>query len=312
MAQVTELDVFALCLGGNVFGWALRDEAESFAVLDDYANAGGNFVDTADVYSAFVPGNSGGESETILGQWMRARGNRDRIVIATKVGQLGTRPGLTAANVRAAAEDSLRRLQTDRIDLYYAHRDDSETPLEETHGAFDELVREGKLRHVTASNYSAERLAEALSISEREGFASYVALEPPYSLVNRDTFEGTLQDLCVDRGIAVFPYSSLASGFLTGKYRSDDGAVDSVRAERVGQSYMNERGFAALAALDDVAGAHGVPVSAVALAWVRAQPGVVAPIASATTPGQLAELLSFVALELTPAELERLAAATAA
>jgi aryl-alcohol dehydrogenase-like predicted oxidoreductase len=248
----------------------------------------------------------------MLGQWMRARGNRDRIVIATKVGQLGTRPGLTAANVRAAAEDSLRRLQTDRIDLYYAHRDDSETPLEETHGAFDELVREGKLRHVTASNYSAERLAEALSISEREGFASYVALEPPYSLVNRDTFEGTLQDLCVDRGIAVFPYSSLASGFLTGKYRSDDGAVDSVRAERVGQSYMNERGFAALAALDDVAGAHGVPVSAVALAWVRAQPGVVAPIASATTPGQLAELLSFVALELTPAELERLAAATAA
>ncbi len=304
----TDLDVYPLCLGGNVFGWT-ADEAQSFAVLDAYAAAGGNFIDTADAYSAWVPGNSGGESETIIGRWVASRDNRDRIVIATKVSKHPERPGLSAANIRQAAEDSLRRLQTDRIDLYYAHADDPETPLEETLGAFDALVREGKVRHVAASNYEAPRLAEALAVSAREGLASYVALQPLYNLVERGEYEGALEAVCAEHDLACVPYFSLAMGFLTGKYRPGGDAVESPRAERASAN-LNDRGIAVLEALDEIAAAHDTAVAAVALAWLRSRPTVATPIASARTPEQLAELLPMASLELAPAELERLDAAS--
>jgi aryl-alcohol dehydrogenase-like predicted oxidoreductase len=306
----TDLDVFELCLGGNVFGWTL-DEAGSFAVLDAYAQAGGNFIDTADSYSAFAPGNSGGESETIIGRWMAARGNRDELAIATKVGSLEGVRGLSAATIRRAAEASLVRLQTDRIDLYYAHRDDPEAPQEETLRAFDELVREGKVRHIAASNFSAERLGSALEISAREGLAAYVALQPHYNLLERDGYEGELRPVCERRGVACVPYFGLARGFLTGKYRPGGPEIDSPRAAGVRDAYANERGWAVLAELDRVAAAHGVPVAAVALAWLRAQPTVAAPIASATSPEQLAELVASTTVTLADDEVRRLAAASA-
>ena len=299
----TDLDVFPLCLGGNVFGWT-SDEAESFAVLDAYAAAGGNFIDTADSYSAWVPGHSGGESEAIIGRWMAARGNRDRMVIATKVGRLETRKGLHTDTIRAAAEDSLRRLQTDRIDLYYAHGDDDTSiPLDETLSAFDELVRAGKVRHIAASNYEPDRLAEALAVSKAEGLAPYAALQPHYNLVERD-YETELAPLCIENGLACLPYFSLAMGFLTGKYRPG-GKSDSARAAGASR-YLDDRGIAVLAALDAIAAAHGSTQAAVALAWLLAQPTVVAPIASARTTEQLAELLSFIDLELTAEELAQL------
>lgn len=306
----SDLSVFPLCLGGNVFGWT-ADRAASFDVLDAYAAAGGNFVDTADSYSAWVPGNQGGESETIIGDWMATRGNRDQIVVATKVGQKPDRAGLSAETIRAAAEDSLRRLQTDRIDLYYAHIDDQSVPLEETLGAFDALVREGKVRYVGASNSTAARLAEALEVSRREGLVSYVAVQPHYNLVERDEYEGELAALCVREGIGCVPYFALAKGFLTGKYRPGGDDVDSPRAERA-RAYLDGRGERVLAALDEVAAAHGVPVAAVSLAWAAAQPGVVAPIASARTAEQLAELLPMAELELSADELRRLDEASAA
>jgi aryl-alcohol dehydrogenase-like predicted oxidoreductase len=278
-------------------------------VLDAYAAAGGNWIDSADVYSSWVPGNRGGESEEIIGRWMAARGNRDRMVIGTKVGQLADRPGVSAENIREACADSLRRLQTDYIDVYYAHRDLPDTAaLEETLGAFDELVREGKVRHIAASNYTAERLAEALDISEREGLARYVVLQPPYNLVQRDRYEGALQQLCVDRDIAVAPYSGLASGFLTGKYRPG-AEVESARSQGAAKFLEDERGPAVLEALDAIAAERGTTQAAAALAWVKQQPGVVTPIASARTPEQLADLLPAAELELTPAELERLSSA---
>ncbi len=304
----TALDVFPLCLGGNVFGWT-ADEAQSFAVLDAYAAAGGNFVDTADVYSAWVPGHSGGESETILGRWMAARGNRDRIVVATKVGMLAGLTGLSPKTIRAAAEASLRRLRTDRIDLYYAHRDDPGTPLEETLAAFDALVREGKVRHVAASNYAAPRLAEALSISRRSGLASFVALQPNYNLVHRDEYEGDLAALCAREGLACFPYYALASGFLSGKYRPG-AKVESARAGGASK-HLDAKGVRVLAALDAVAAGRGTAVSTVALAWLLDRPAVVAPIASARTPEQLAELLPAVSLRLTADEMRRLSEASA-
>jgi aryl-alcohol dehydrogenase (NADP+) len=305
----TDLDVFPLCLGGNVFGWT-ADEETSFAVLDAYAAADGNFVDTADSYTFFAPGNSGGESETIIGDWMAARGNRDQIVVATKVARLPGREGLAPDNIRAAAEDSLRRLQTDHIDLYYAHIDDPDTPLEETLGAFGELVREGKVRYIGASNYDADRLAEALSVSRRLGLPGFVALQPHYNLVERSLYEGPLRDLVSREGLGCLPYFALAKGFLTGKYRDHGATVDSPRAERA-EAYLNDRGRAVLAALDEVSAAHGVSVAAVSIAWLREQPTVVAPLASARDVGQLAELLPGAALDLTQAELDHLSAASA-
>lgn len=308
----TNLDLFPLALGGNVFGWT-ADEAQSFAVLDAFAEAGGNHVDTADAYSSWVPGNSGGESETIIGNWMQARGNRDRILVATKAGRFGR---LTAANIATWADDSLRRLQVEQIDLYYAHHDDPDVPLEEQLEALDALVRAGKVRALAASNYSAERLTEALAIQEREGFAPYVALQPYYNLLERAKttdgdipYEGALQQLAVERGIAVFPFFSLAMGFLAGKYRPG-ASVDSQRAQGAGAYLETARGRAVLAALDEVAAAHQTTVAAVALAWTLAQPGIAAPIASARTPEQLADLLPVASLRLAEDELAKLTAAS--
>ncbi|SFW56094.1 aldo/keto reductase [Amycolatopsis australiensis] len=293
----TDLDVYGLNLGGNVFGWT-ADEAQSFAVLDAYTTAGGNFVDTADLYGG------GGRSEEILGNWLATRGNRDDVVIATKVGMWDARPGLSAKNIQAAAEDSLRRLGTDHIDLYYAHRDDPGTPLEETLEAFDALVRAGKVRHIGASNYSAERLAAALSISDRNGFARYAVLQPHYNLVERG-YERDLAPLVEREGLATLPYFALAKGFLTGKYRTKDETGDSPRAARAA-SYLDHGGERVLAALDEVAAARGVSVATVALAWLRQQPTVAAPIASARTPRQLTDLVASVTLELTADELAAL------
>ena len=299
----TALDVFPFCLGGNVFGWT-ADERQSFEVLDAYAAAGGNFIDTADVYSAWVCGHSGGESETIIGRWMAARGTRDRMIIATKVGMAPGLKGLSAKTIRTAAEASLRRLRVDRIDLYYAHVDDTETPLDESMRAFDALLREAKVRHIAASNYTTSRLEEALAVSDREGLARYVALQTHYNLMHRSDYEGELRDLCRRQGLACLPYYSLAKGFLTGKYRAGT-QIDSPRAAAAG-AYLDARGLRVLAALDEIAGRRQTTVAAVSLAWLRAQPTVIAPIASARTAGQLAELIPFVNLTLTDEELARL------
>ncbi|KMS74331.1 alcohol dehydrogenase [Streptomyces leeuwenhoekii] len=305
----SDLEVFPLSLGGNVFGWT-ADEAASFAVLDAYTAAGGNFVDTADSYSAWVDGNSGGESETIIGKWLKARGNRADVVIATKVSQHPAYQGLSAANIKAAADASLRRLGTDHIDLYYTHFDKPEVPVEEILGALDELVRVGKVRYIAASNISAERLRASLEFSEREGLARYVALQPHYNLVSRDTYEGELQDVAERAGLAAVPYFALAAGFLTGKYRPGT-TVDSARAEGAARHLGSERGQRVLTALDEIAQAHGAPVATVALAWLAAQPTVAAPIASARTVEQLPALLGVAELTLTPEELDRLTQASA-
>jgi aryl-alcohol dehydrogenase (NADP+) len=299
----TDVDVHPLCLGGNVFGWS-ADEAESFAVLDAYAAAGGNFVDTADAYSSWAPGNVGGESETIFGRWMKARGARDRMVVATKVGKFPGATGLSARTIASAAEASLRRLQTDRIDLYYAHVDDEKTPLAETLAAFDRLVKAGKVRFLGASNHSAARLAEALAVSRREGLARYVAAQDHHHLVHRSTYEGPLAELCVREGLSFLPYYALAQGFLSGKYRPG-AAIESVRSKGAGR-YLDAHGERMLAALDGIALRRGTTVAAVALAWLLAQRNVVAPIASARTPAQLAELLPVATLELARAELATL------
>jgi aryl-alcohol dehydrogenase-like predicted oxidoreductase len=299
----SDLHVFPLALGGNTFGWT-ANEAESFDVLDAYAAAGGNFVDTADVYSAWVPGNVGGESETILGRWMKERSNRSRIIVGTKVGQLAGVKGLSAKTVRTAAEASLRRLQTDVIDLYYAHIDDQETSLEETLGAFDALVREGKVRHIAASQYTAPRLADALAVSAKNGFARYVALQTHYSLVHRKEYEGALAELCAREGVSTLPFFALARGFLTGKYRPGK-EIASARAAGA-KELAGESGWRVLEPLDEIAAAHRTTVSAVALAWTAAQKGVAVPLASARTRAQLADLLPYVELVLSEAELARL------
>ncbi len=298
----TDLDVFRLCLGGNVFGWSI-DEQRSFEVLDAYVAGGGNFIDTADVYGRRGAGGAG-ESERIVGRWMAARGNRDQLVIATKVGMSPDLHGLSRATIRRGIEGSLERLGIDTVDLYYAHQDDPETPLEETLGAFGELIGEGRIRHAAASNYSAARLQEAVSIGEGAGMASYVALQPHYNLLERGEYEGELAGVCDQNGLACIPYFGLARGFLTGKYRRDRADVDSPRAAGVRESYFNERGFAVLDELDEIAAAHGTSDAAVALAWLLAQPTVLAPIASATSLEQLAELLACAELELSPAELD--------
>lgn len=300
----TELDVFGLCLGGNVFGWtANRDE--SFAVLDAYSAAGGNFVDTADVYMAGAPGNSGGESETIIGEWLAARpGKREEMVIATKVGKLAGLKDLRAETIRTAADNSLKRLGVEAIDLYYAHFDDEETPLAETLGAFGELIEAGKVRHIAASNYSGARLIEALEIAEREDLPRYVALQPHYNLMERD-YENDQMAVCEREDIACFPFYALAKGFLTGKYRPGGEAVDSPRAEGAGQ-YLDERGERMLAALDHIAATHGVQPAAVAVAWLREQRTVLAPIASARNEDQLKPLIASANLDLSSDELARL------
>jgi aryl-alcohol dehydrogenase-like predicted oxidoreductase len=305
----SDLEVFPLSLGGNVFGWT-ADEAQSFAVLDAYTAGGGNFVDTADGYSAWVPGHKGGESETIIGKWFAARGNRSEVVLATKVSTHPEYKGLSAANIKAAADASLRRLGTDYIDLYYTHFDDLSVPVEEIIGALDELVRAGKVREIAASNISAERLAESVEFSDREGLARYVALQPHYNLVSRDTYEGPLQEVASRTGLAAVPYFALASGFLTGKYRPGT-TVDSARAEGAGKHLDTERGIRVLTALDQVAQAHDAEVATVALAWLSARPTVAAPIASARTVDQLPALLAVADLTLTDAEVARLTEASA-
>ncbi|MFD9331042.1 aldo/keto reductase [Streptomyces sp. NPDC060065] len=303
------LEVFPLALGGNVFGWT-ADETRSFAVLDAYAAAGGNFLDTADSYSAWIDGNKGGESETIIGKWVKARGNRADLVIATKVSQHPDYPGLSGVNIKAAADASLRRLGTDYIDLYFTHFDKPEVPVEEIIGALDELVKAGKVRNIAASNISPERLQESLDLSDREGLARYVAIQPHYNLVSRGTYEGPLRDIASRSGLAAVPYFALASGFLTGKYRPGT-TVDSPRAAGAGKHLETERGLRVLAALDEAAQAHDVPVATVALAWLAAQPTVAAPIASARVVEQLPALVGVADLVLTDGELGRLTEASA-
>lgn len=292
-----------------MFGWSI-DEERSFAVLDAFVAGGGNFIDTADSYGRRGPGGAG-ESERIIGRWIAARGNRDRLVIATKVGMSPDLPGLAPATIRQGIDGSLQRLGIDTVDLYYAHRDDPDTPLADTLGAFGELIAEGKIRHAAASNYGAARLEQALSVGQGDGMASYVALQPHYNLLERAQYEGELAGVCERHGLACIPYFGLARGFLSGKYRRDGAEIDSPRAAGVRESYFNERGFAVLDALDEIAAAHDAPVAAVSLAWLLAQPTVLAPIASATSTEQLAELLACARLELTPAELDRLGAASA-
>lgn len=299
------LEVFPICLGGNVFGWS-ADESQSREVLDAYVAAGGDFIDTANSYLV-----EHGRSETILGRWLKDRGNRDQVVVATKVGG-GRDPryrNLKPENIASEAQASLDRLQTDRIDLYYAHYDDTETPLEDSLHAFDALVKRGLVRHLAASNYTPERLTEALTLQRSLGLAEFVALQPHYNLVERD-YERTLAPVAAEWDLAVLPYYALASGFLTGKYRTGGAAVDSVRAKGAGK-YLNETGEAALKALDQVAAAHQTTVAAVAIAWLLAQPTVTTPIASARTTAQLAQLLPAAGLKLTADEVALLSAATA-
>ena len=305
------LDVSTLCLGTNVFGWT-ADEAASHAVLDAYVAGGGDFIDSADVYSAWIDGNRGGESETIIGTWLAQHpGRRDDLVIATKGSQLAPNTGLGRDAILAAADASLRRLQTDRIDLYWAHYDDPSTPLEETLAAYGELIDAGKVRAIGASNHSAPRLAEALALAEREGLPRYAALQPHYNLVEREEYETTLASVVAEHDVAVVPYFALAKGFLTGKYRPGGAAVDSPRAGAA-SAYLERGGAAVLDALDDVAAAHDTTVAAIALAWLAAQPHVVSPIASARTVAQLRDLLPVNTITLTGDEVARLTQATVA
>jgi aryl-alcohol dehydrogenase-like predicted oxidoreductase len=301
-----------LVLGGNVFGWTASGE-EAFRILDRFAEAGGTMIDTADVYSAWAPGHQGGESESLIGEWLRRRGGKGDMLIATKVGMLPGEGGekLEPARVAAAAEASLKRLGVDAIDLYYAHQDDEKTPLADSLAAFDRLVKDGKVRVIGASNYSAERLAEALAVSERDGLASYQVLQNEYNLMARDKFEGPLQELCLERDIGMLPYYGLASGFLTGKYRSAADQGKSVRGDRMAK-YLNPRGFAVLAALDAVAAETSATPAQVALAWLAAQPAIAAPIASARTPEQAEEIIGAMTLELSRDQIERLTDASAA
>ncbi|MEV8338657.1 aldo/keto reductase [Leucobacter sp. NPDC077196] len=308
----SDLDIAPLALGGNVFGWT-ADRAASFDVLDAFVAGGGDFIDTADGYSAWAPGNSGGESETIIGEWLAERGNRDSVVLATKVSTHPDFSGLAPANVRAAADASLQRLQTDRIDLYYAHFDDAETPLEQTVAAFSELVDAGKVRAIGVSNYTAERVAEWFRIARDGGYHLPVALQPHYNLVERDFETNGLRAVAEDERLSVFPYFSLAKGFLAGKYRDADDATATGASPRAGEAakYLDDRGRAVLAALDAAADAHDVPVAAVSLAWLRQQPTVAAPIASARNLEQLPALLASLTLDLSADEVASITAASA-
>jgi aryl-alcohol dehydrogenase-like predicted oxidoreductase len=306
----SSLQVAPLAFGGNVFGWS-ADEATSFALLDAFVETGFDLVDTADSYSYWVPGNQGGESETILGRWFKRSGKRDRVTVATKLGKWERHRGLSPGNIQAAVEGSLQRLQTDVIDLYQAHADDPDTPLVETLGAFSRLIDQGKVRVIGASNYSAARLAQALDTAERHGLPRYECLQPEYNLHDRAGYESELEPLVLARGIAVIPYYSLASGFLSGKYRSAaDIGKSAARAGAIGK-YLNPRGLRILQALDDVAASHGATPAQVALAWLMARPSITAPIASATSVAQLHELLAAARLSLTPAQIAQLDGASA-
>lgn len=297
---MTIFDGLPLVLGGNTFGWT-SDAAESHRVLDAFVAAGGSHIDTADSYSAWVPGNSGGESETIIGSWLAARGRRDDVEIGTKVSRHPQFRGLSAANVAAAADASLTRLRTDVIDLYWAHFDDPDTPLDETAAAFDDLVKAGKVRAIGLSNYSADRIREWFTIARRDGLTLPVALQPHYNLVHRAAFERDLAPIAAAENLAVVPYYSLASGFLTGKYRTAD---DLAGAPRGGAAagYLNDTGLAVVKVLDDVAAGHRVAPASVALAWLRGRPDVAAPLASARTVDQLPALITGATLELTSDE----------
>lgn len=305
------LMVAPLCFGGNVFGWT-ADEATSFRLLDALTGAGFNFIDTADVYSKWAPGNKGGESETILGKWLRQSGKRTQIVLATKVGSemAPDKKGLARAYIRRAVEDSLRRLQTDSIDLYQSHYDDPQTPVEETMEAFAELLQAGKVRAIGASNFTPERLEESLAASKRHGWPPYTVLQPHYNLCERENYETKFERICAREGLGVIPYFSLASGFLAGKYRSKEDAACRARGKFV-EKYMDERGFRILGALEEVARELRAKPAQVAIAWLLARPSVTAPIASATTPEQLQELLAATELRLDAAAIERLNAASA-
>jgi aryl-alcohol dehydrogenase-like predicted oxidoreductase len=301
------LTVVPLCFGGNVFGWTI-DEPTSHRVLDAFVDEGFNFIDTADVYSRWAPGNGGGESETIIGSWLKGRSDRDKLVIATKVGmEMGPgRKGLAPAYIRASVEDSLRRLQTDCIDLYQSHADDPETPFEEVLATYQDLIDQGKVRAIGASNISAARLKEALDVSARTGLVRYESLQPEYNLFDRSGYEAELEPLCQEHGLGVITYYSLASGFLSGKYRKPEDASKSPRGERVVSKYLNDRGRAILAALDEVAAQHSATPTQVALAWVIARPSVTAPIASATSLEQLKDFAGAAKLKLDQASISRL------
>jgi aryl-alcohol dehydrogenase-like predicted oxidoreductase len=300
-----------LVLGGNVFGWT-ADKAASFRILDRFAEAGGVMIDTADVYSSWVPGHKGGESETIIGEWLRSSGKRDKVLIATKVGMLDGEGGskLAPARIAAAAEASLARLGVDTIDLYFAHQDDEAVPQADVLAAFDRLIKVGKVRALGASNFHAVRLKSALDVATREGLPHYRVLQPEYNLVSRHKFEGELQDLCITHNIGVVPYYGLASGFLTGKYRSEADLGKSVRGGRMVE-LLKGKGGAVLAAMDEVAAETGASLAQIALAWLAAQDGVTAPIASATSPEQVDELVGAWDVQLTREQLDRLTAAGA-
>jgi aryl-alcohol dehydrogenase-like predicted oxidoreductase len=303
----TDIEVSPLCLGGNVFGWNV-DRSRSFEVLDAFVDGGGNFIDTADVYSSWAEGNSGGESETIIGEWLAARSLAGKVVVATKVGlKMGDGDmGLSRGHILMSAVASARRLGVDAIDLYYAHRDDPDVPLEETFGTFHELTQTGLVRAVGVSNYTAERLAEVLEVCDREGFERPQVFQPHYNLVHRAEYEGGLMDLCVREQISVAPYLGLAAGFLTGKYQHRGKRPDSARADGMPARLSTGAGFTVVDALREVAGQHRATPAQAALAWLAAQPGVVAPIASATSATQVRDTSAFAAVQLTDADLERL------
>jgi len=306
----SSLSVAPLAFGGNVFGWS-TDEARSFELLDAFVDAGFNLIDTADMYSSWVPGNRGGESETIIGKWLKRSGKRDKVVIATKVAKWDQHPGLSPMNIRQAVEGSLKRLQIEQIDLYQAHEDDATVPLHETLGEFGRLIEEGKVRAIGASNYSADRFAEALQVSEQYGLPRYESMQPEYNLVSRAEYEKGLEPICRAEQVGVIGYYSLASGFLSGKYRSEgDLAKSSARGGSV-KKYLNKRGFGVLAALDRVAAAHNATPTQVALAWLIARPGVTAPIVSATSVEQLKDVLGAAALALSVGEIGELDLASA-
>lgn len=309
----TGIQVPLLTFGGNVFGWTV-DEKTSFSLLDALVERGLFFIDTADVYSRWAPGNHGGESETIIGKWFKASGKRDSIVLATKVGMelSPEKTGLKPAYIRQAVEDSLRRLQTDVIDLYQAHCDDENTPLVDTLRVFDSLIKEGKVRAIGASNYTAQRLQDALDISKKEGLARYETLQPEYNLYDRQVYENELEPVVMQHGLGVINYYSLASGFLSGKYKKPEDASKSKRGQGIVKKYLNQRGLRIVEALEDVAASHDASATQVALAWQIARPGITAPIVSATSLPQLDELVKATQLELSKQEMEELASASKA
>lgn len=300
------IKVNPITFGGNVFGWTI-DEQQSFEILDKYVDSGLDFIDTADVYSKWAPGNKGGESETIIGNWLQKSGKRDKVIIATKVGMemAPDKQGLSKAYITKAVEDSLKRLKTDHIDLYQSHKDDKNTPLEETLSTYTDLIKQGKIRAIGASNYEATRLKEALEVSKKNNLAAYQTLQPEYNLYDREGYEKELEPVCIENGIGVITYYSLASGFLTGKYRSESDLSKSQRGQGV-KKYLNERGFRILKALDEVAAAYNSTSASVALAWVIARPGITAPIVSATSTKQLDAIIAATKLNLKSSDFKLL------